>query len=167
MNQPFTSNAFNNPQAAMPRIAFIRAGWHADVVDQARNGFAEHMAGQGIDSSCIDDFTVPGAFEIPLMARKLAGTGRYDAIVGCALVVDGGIYRHDFVGHAVIDGLMRVQLDTEVPVLSVVLTPWHYHDGAEHRRFFTEHFHVKGREAAEACLQTVANMRLLDTQPAV
>jgi 6,7-dimethyl-8-ribityllumazine synthase len=54
-----------------------------------------------------------------LLALKLARSGRYDAIVACGLVVNGGIYRHEFVGAAVIDALMRVQLDTEVPVLCV------------------------------------------------
>ncbi len=52
----------------------------------------------------IDVFKVPGAFELPLHAKKLARTGGYDAIVACALVVDGGIYRHDFVANAVVNG---------------------------------------------------------------
>jgi 6,7-dimethyl-8-ribityllumazine synthase len=63
-------------------------------------------------------YEVPGAFEIPLHAQRLARSGRHDAMMACALVVNGGIYRHDFVAHAVIDGLMRVQLDTDVPVFS-------------------------------------------------
>ena len=87
---------------------------------------------------------MPGAFEIPLLAQRLARTGRYDAIVAFGLVVNGGIYRHEFVGAAVIDALMRVQLDTEVPVLSAVLTPRDFHEHEEHRRFFAEHFVKKG-----------------------
>jgi 6,7-dimethyl-8-ribityllumazine synthase len=94
---------------------------------------------------------VPGAFEIPLFARRLARAGRHAAIAGAALVVDGGIYRHDFVAHAVIDGLMRVQLDTDVPVFSMVLTPHHFHEHAEHAQFFGAHFVVKGQEVASAC----------------
>ena len=49
-----------------------------------------------------------------------------------------------------IDGMMRVQLDEGVPVLSVVLTPHHFHDHADHLDFFSAHFDKKGREAAEA-----------------
>ncbi|MGH8848109.1 MAG: 6,7-dimethyl-8-ribityllumazine synthase, partial [Polaromonas sp.] len=56
-------------------------------------------------------------------------------------------------------GLMSVQLDTGVPVLSVVLTPLHFHEHEEHRRFFTEHLLTKGKEAAQACMQTVASLR--------
>jgi 6,7-dimethyl-8-ribityllumazine synthase len=56
---------------------------------------------------------------------------------------------------AVINGLMRVQLDTKVPVISAVLTPQNFHDHDEHRKFFYEHFAVKGAEAAAACAATV------------
>ena len=102
---------------------------------------------------------MPGAFEIPLLARRLAASGRYDAIVACAFVVNGGIYRHEFVATAVIDGLMRVQLDTDVPVLSCVLTPRDFHEHEEHRRFFSTHFVAKGIEVARACLATIAGLR--------
>ena len=90
------------------------------------------------------------------MAQRLARSGRYAAVVACALVVDGGIYRHEFVASAVIDGLMRVQLDTGVPVLSVSLTPKDFHEHATHRDFFSQHFVEKGAEAARACHQTLA-----------
>jgi 6,7-dimethyl-8-ribityllumazine synthase len=106
----------------------------------------------------VDTFEVPGAFEIPLHAKRLALTGRYSAVVAAALVVDGGIYRHDFVETAVIDGLMRVQLDTDVPVFSVVLTPHHFHEHADHTSFFAEHLEKKGVEAASAVVRTLASL---------
>ena len=99
-----------------------------------------------------------GAFEIPLHAKRLAESGRYAAIVASGLVVDGGIYRHEFVAEAVIDGLMRVQLDTGVPVFSAPLTPHHFHEHADHQRFFHDHFQVKGREVAKACTETVESL---------
>ena len=137
------------------RIAFIQSSWHKDIVDQCRIAFAEAMLAHGYSHADIDYFEVSGAFEIPLHARLLAQQGRYAGIVAAGLVVDGGIYRHDFVASAVIDGLMRVQLDSNVPVFSAVLTPHHFHSGAEHVSFFTEHFVVKGREVAHACADTI------------
>ncbi|MEK9724074.1 MAG: 6,7-dimethyl-8-ribityllumazine synthase, partial [Rhodospirillaceae bacterium] len=86
-------------------------------------------------------------------AKTLAGRGGYDAVVGAALVVDGGIYRHDFVASAVVSGMMQAQLATDVPILSAVLTPHQFHETAEHRDFFLAHFDVKGREAARACVE--------------
>ncbi|MEM6579365.1 MAG: 6,7-dimethyl-8-ribityllumazine synthase, partial [Pseudomonadota bacterium] len=107
------------------RYAFVKANWHANIVDRALDGFL-----QVIPSAQVDVFDVPGAFELPLTARDLAASGRYAAVAAAALVVDGGIYRHDFVASAVVDGLMRAGLDTGVPVLSVSLTPHQYQDTA-------------------------------------
>ncbi len=140
------------------RIAFIKARWHADIVDQALTGFRQdmHDAGRAAD---IDSFDMPGAFEMPLLAKKLGASGRYDAIVGAALVVDGGIYRHEFVAQAVVSGLMQAQLETGVPVFSVSLTPHHFQPSAEHKGFYHAHFVKKGAEAAQA-VRMVADLAI-------
>ncbi len=130
------------------RYAFIKANWHADIVDQALVGFCELIPREQVDV-----FDVPGAFEMPLLARDLAQSGRYSAVAAAAFVVDGGIYRHDFVAQAVVDGLMRAGLDSNVPVLSVSLTPHQYQETAHHNAIYQEHFVQKGREAAEAALK--------------
>lgn len=130
------------------RYAFIKAGWHADIVDQALVGFV-----QKIPKDKVDVFDVPGAFEMPLLARDLAKTGRYGAVVAAAFVVDGGIYRHDFVAQAVVSGLVQAGLESGVPVLSVSLTPHHYQETEHHSAIYRQHFVVKGQEAADAALQ--------------
>ena len=130
--------------------AFIKANWHSGIVDRALAGFCEV-----IPEAQVEVFDVPGAFEMPLLARKLAGTGRYDAVVAAAFVVDGGIYRHDFVAGAVVDGLMRAQMDTDVPVFSVSLTPHNYQPVDTLTAFYREHFVTKGEEAAEAVRQVL------------
>ncbi len=132
------------------RYAFVKAQWHADIVDRAYDGFTEI-----IPMSQIDVYDVPGAFEMPLMARDLAASGAYDAVICAAFVVDGGIYRHDFVAQSVVDGLMRAGLDTGVPVLSVSLTPHHYQETDHHTGIYRAHFVTKGREAAQAALGIV------------
>ncbi|MGB2166379.1 MAG: 6,7-dimethyl-8-ribityllumazine synthase [Candidatus Puniceispirillales bacterium] len=138
------------PQSA-PRYAFIKANWHSDIVDQALAGFQ-----QKIPADHIDVYDVPGALEIPMVAKKLAESGKYAAIAGCAFVVDGGIYRHDFVAATVLDGLMRAMLDTGVPVLSVVLTPHNFQENPEMIEFFAKHFVKKGFEAADAAIKITA-----------
>jgi 6,7-dimethyl-8-ribityllumazine synthase len=146
--------------SSRPRIAFVQACWHREIVDQCRDSFVQSMLTKGYAREDIDLFEVPGAFEIPLHAKRLAESGRYAGIVAAGLVVDGGIYRHEFVAHAVIDGLMRVQLDTGTPVFSAVLTPHHFH-GDEHIKYFKDHFVVKGAEAAHACAATVEKLAAL------
>ncbi|UVJ45364.1 6,7-dimethyl-8-ribityllumazine synthase [Pseudomonas sp. LS1212] len=156
--QPTAIDSKSHPNE---RIAFIQACWHKDIVDQSRQGFVDEMIKLGYQQSDIDFYEVGGAFEIPLHAKLLARTGRYAGIVAAGLVVDGGIYRHEFVAQSVISGLMQVQLETEVPVFSVVLTPHHFHAGEEHQKFFFEHFVHKGAEAAKTCADTLQKVRAL------
>ena len=129
------------------RYAFVKANWHSDIVTQSLVGFQELIPPEQIDV-----FDVPGAFELPLRARDLAKTGHYGAIIAAAFVVDGGIYRHDFVAQAVVNGLMQAGLDSGVPVLSVSLTPHHFQETPHHIGIFKTHFVEKGREAARAAL---------------
>jgi 6,7-dimethyl-8-ribityllumazine synthase len=163
MNQSFeptkNSTADIPPWTEGGRIAFVQSCWHRAIVDRGRDAFLTEATRQGVPRKAIDLFEVPGAFEIPLLAKRLAQSRRYLAVVACGLVVDGGIYRHEFVASAVIDALMNVQLETEVPMISAVLTPQQFHEHSEHQRFFADHFVVKGTEAASACLQTVHNLQ--------
>ncbi len=152
----------SNTSSAKNRIAFIQASWHKEIVDQCRISFTAEIIKLGFAESSIDFFELPGAFEIPLHAKLLAKTGKYAGIVAAGLVVDGGIYRHDFVAQAVITALMNVQLETEVPVFSAVLTPHHFHSHGEHQQFFHEHFVVKGQEVARACADTVAKVARIE-----
>ena len=133
---------------AESRCAFVKADWHAEIVDNALVGFQ-----QVITDIPIDVFSVPGAFEMPLFARDLARTGKYDAIVAAALAVDGGIYRHEFVAQAVVNGLMQAGLETGVPVYSVSLTPHNYQETDHHNKIYREHFVQKGKEAGNAVLR--------------
>ncbi|WP_439123856.1 6,7-dimethyl-8-ribityllumazine synthase, partial [Marivita sp.] len=108
---------------------------------------------QEIPKQSVDIFDVPGAFEMPLLAQELAGSGRYGAIIAAAFVVDGGIYRHEFVAQAVVNGLMQAGLKTGIPILSVSLTPHQYQDTEHHNAIFRQNFVKKGQEAATAALE--------------
>lgn len=138
-----------------PRIAFIKARWHSDVVDRAHEGFLAEQK-KLMPGAEVVAYDVPGAFEMPLLAKKLAQTGKFDAVVAAALVVDGGIYRHDFVAGAVVNGLMTVGLDTGVPCFSVSLTPHNYQETDLLTGFYRDHFVKKGAEAANAVHQMLA-----------
>ena len=122
-------------------------------MDELRDSFLDTFS--TLDGRPVDVFEVPGAFEIPLKAQFLANTGKYAAIVAAGLVVDSGIYRHEFVASAVIDGLMRTQLETRIPIFSAVLTPHDFRSEGQ-PDFFAEHFIGKGIEAAQTCASTLA-----------
>jgi 6,7-dimethyl-8-ribityllumazine synthase len=151
-----TSPSSNASDRSGLRLAFAQSSWHESIVERCRTSFIEEIAAFGIDQQQIDVFRVPGAFELPLLVKRAARSGRYDAVVAAGLVVDGGIYRHEFVASTVLDALMQAQMETDVPVISAVLTPHHFHEHQDHLAFFHEHFVVKGAEAARACIGALA-----------
>ena len=153
---------FTKPQ----RVAFVQSSWHREVVEECRIAFLAEIEARHIAPAQVDVFEVPGSFEIPLHAQLLAKTRRYTAIVAAGLVVDGGIYRHEFVADTVIKALMDVQLKTEVPIFSAVLTPQQFHESAAHFDFFRKHFATKGIEVAEACATTLHSLERLRGQVA-
>jgi 6,7-dimethyl-8-ribityllumazine synthase len=140
------------------KIAYVQAAWHTDITDRCKEAFLATFAKHGHGPASIDFFSAPGSLEIPLMAKKLAKTGKYAAVCASGLVVDGGIYRHEFVAQAVLHGIVQTSLETEVPILSAVLTPHHFHEHAAHADFFRAHMVTKGQELAEACLAIIDNL---------
>jgi len=148
---------FSKPQ----RVAFVQSAWHREVIEQCRVAFLDGMQARHIDRGRIDVFEVPGSFEIPLHVQLLAKTRRYTAIVAAGLVVDD-----EYIAETVIKALMDVQLRTEVPVFSAVLTPQQFHETAAHFEFFRKHFATKGIEVAEACANTLHSLERLRGQVA-
>ena len=151
-----------HPRFAKPqRVAFVQSSWHREVVEECRIAFLDEIEARHIARAQIDLFEVPGSFEIPLHAQLLAKTRRYTAIVAAGLVVDD-----EYIAETVIRALMEVQLRTEVPVFSAVLTPQQFHETAAHFDFFRKHFATKGIEVAEACANTLLSLERLRGQVA-
>ena len=148
---------FTKPQ----RVAFVQSAWHREVIEGCRLAFLDEIEARHIERARIDVFEVPGSFEIPLHVQLLAKTRRYTAIVAAGLVVDD-----EYIAETVIKALMDVQLRTEVPVFSAVLTPQQFHETAAHFEFFRKHFATKGIEVAEACANTLLSLERLRSQVA-
>lgn len=148
------------------KIATISASWHRDLLEVAKTSCVSRLGELGINpANDIDHFDVPGSLEIPLLALKLAQSSNYDGIIAFGFIVDGGIYRHEFVASTVIDGLMKVQLDTQVPVFSCVLTPHQFHEHSDHLKFFENHMAKKGTEVAESTFSFTSLLSQLKEQP--
>jgi 6,7-dimethyl-8-ribityllumazine synthase len=145
------------------KLGIVSASWHIELLDRAKEACISELAARDVDvENAVKTYVVPGSLEIPLVAQKLAQTGEFAAIIALGLIVDGGIYRHEFVANAVISNLVRVQLDTGVPVFSCVLTPHHFHEHQDHQAFFAEHLVTKGREVARACLAQLQVLSEID-----
>src|SRR5580700_12078102 len=150
-----------HPRFAKPqRIAFVQSAWHREVIEGCRVAFLGEMEARHIERARIDVFEVPGSFEIPLHVQLLAKTRRYTAIVAAGLVVDD-----EYIADTVIRALMDVQLRTEIPVFSAVVTPRQFRETAD-ADFLRQHFAAKGAAVAEACANTLLSLERLRGQVA-
>jgi 6,7-dimethyl-8-ribityllumazine synthase len=179
-SEPSPANAASEPTSATPsagateagdaalrftkphRIAFVQSSWHREIVAECRAAFLAEIARLGIAAAHVALFEVPGVYEIPLHAQLLARTGRYTAIVAAGLVVDAG-YRQELVAGAVINALMQIQLQVEVPIFSAVLSPLQF-DHATQLEHFRRQFAIKGTETAHACAHTLFSLDHLGSQ---
>ncbi len=140
-------------QTNFTKIAVITASsWNTEITKSAEQSFITTLTGKGISENSIDVFEVPGSLEIPLIGQQCL-QGEYDLAVGIGFVVNGLIYRHEFVGQEVVRGVVDVSLKTNKPFLSVVLTPQAFQEHLQDNiDFFVKHMVKKGQEAANAAM---------------
>lgn len=86
------------------------------------SGAQDALGRHGVAEDAIDVAWVPGAFEVPLVAKKLAESGRYDAVLALGVVIRGGTPHFDYVASEVSKGVAKASLDTGVPVMFGVIT---------------------------------------------
>jgi 6,7-dimethyl-8-ribityllumazine synthase len=108
--------------AENPRVAIVASRFNRFIVDQLVEGAGDALERRGINPEHQVLVWVPGAFELPLAAARLASSGRYDAVVALGAVIRGGTPHFDFVAGSCADGLRQVALDHDLPVVFGVLT---------------------------------------------
>jgi len=138
--------------AGSARFAIIASRWNARITDALVTGARQSLAGNGVGEDAIDVIRVPGAWEIPLVAARLAAAGHHAAIITLGCVIRGDTRHYEHVADRCAEGLMRAQLDFGVPVLNGVLAVERVEDaearaGGSHGN--------KGEEAALAALEMV------------
>jgi len=109
-------------EATGRRFALVVSTFNKDITDGLLRGARSALTDAGASSADITVVRVPGAFEIPFTARRLARTGRYDAIVCLGCVIKGETMHFEYIASAVSHGIMAVSADTGVPVTFGVLT---------------------------------------------
>lgn len=104
------------------RFGIIVSRFNDFICDRLLGGALDALKRNGAEEDAIDIFKVPGAFEIPLMAKKAAGSGRYDAVICLGAVIRGSTPHFDYVANEVSKGVATVSLETNIPVTFGVLT---------------------------------------------
>lgn len=145
------------PRGEGRRIGIVIARWNDAITRRLLRGALEQLAARGVDANDVHVAWVPGAFEVPLATKVMAGTGRYDAIIGLGCVIRGDTAHFEYVAGPAAEGVLRAQLETEIPIIFGVLT-------TEDRRQALVRSVVdgdvvgdnKGAEAAETALEMIA-----------
>ena len=104
------------------RLGIVAARFNEFIVSKLVAGAEDALVRHGVDTDNVDIAWVPGAFEIPLIAQKMAGSGKYDAVICLGAVIKGATSHYDYVCAEVSKGVAQAGLSTGVPVIFGVLT---------------------------------------------
>lgn len=139
------------------KVAVVASMWHDEIMTGLINGALETCAAAGVTEPKV--VRVTGSFELPVVARALAQRG-YDAVIALGVIIRGGTPHFEYVSAATSEGLVRVAIDSGVPVGFGLLT-CDNEEQARDRAGLPSSRESKGREAAEAALSTAMTLRTL------
>lgn len=145
---PHFAGDLRAPEGA--RFAIIASRWNPRITDALVAAAQQAFTANGVDEAAVDVIRVPGAWELPMVARTLAVAGRHAALVALGCVVRGDTRHYEQVADGAAEGLMRVALDTGVPVINGVLAVERFEDAAA--RAGGVHGN-KGEEAAQVAIE--------------
>lgn len=137
-----------------PKIAILTSRFNPDVTGGLKKGALAWLAEHDIDE--VDLYDAPGAFELPLMAQRLARMGKYEGVICLGCVIKGDTAHFEFISTGATLGIMKAQLETETPISFGILTTYSDEQAVVRSR---DDVHNKGREAAAACIETVSFLR--------
>lgn len=163
MRQPSTkpaakervAEALSPRRAARVRVGIIRAEYNREITLSLERSCVATLIEGGIPNHRIDNFSVPGCFEIPLVAQRLAKLKRYDALIALGAVIRGETHHFDLVANECARGIMQVSLVWDVPIIFEVLATYNRRDAL--RRAGINSFN-KGIEAARSALALLATL---------
>lgn len=104
------------------KIGLVASRFNEFIVSKLMSGAEDCLKRHGVDDDNISIAWVPGAYEIPLIAKKMAVSGKYDAVICLGAVIRGATSHYDYVCNEVSKGISQVALSSDIPVLFVVLT---------------------------------------------
>ena len=104
------------------KFGLVISRFNEFITSKLLHGAQDALLRHGVAQGDVDVAWVPGSFEIPLIAEKMAGTKRYDAIICLSAVIRGGTPHFDYIAAEISKGIARVSLDTGLPVIFGVIT---------------------------------------------
>ena len=104
------------------KVGIVAARFNEIIVNKLLGGAVDGLVRHGVEEENITAAWVPGAFEIPLIAKKMAKSGKYDAVICLGAVIRGATSHYDYVCNEVSKGIASVSLESEIPVMFGVVT---------------------------------------------
>lgn len=144
--------------SAQGNYAVLATHWNSFVVENLKEGTLQTLQRHGISNDAITVCYVPGAFELPLVAKKLAASGKYQAVIALGAVIRGGTPHFEYVAGECARGLSRAALETGVPIIFGVLTVDNIDQANERSGKDSGN---KGVEAATTAMEMVSLLRQL------
>ncbi len=154
MGKEFTGNLIGTGL----KVAVVTTRFNDFMGSKLLGGAMDTLTRHGVNCEDIDTATVPGCFEVPLVAKRLAGSGKYDAVVCLGVLIRGGTIHFDLIASEVTKGIAAVSLETEVPVTFGVITTENMEQAIERSGSKAGN---KGCEAAAAAIEMANLMRAI------
>lgn len=145
--------------AARARIAVICAQYNRDISSSLEEKCIAALVEAGVPRKNIETFAVPGCYEIPLVAQRLAGKKRYDALIALGAVIRGETHHFDLVANECARGVMQVSLRHDIPIIFEVLATYHRRDALLRAGNNGSNKGVEAAEAALALLKTLGEIK--------
>lgn len=141
------------------RFAIVVSRFNDLITSRLLEGALSTLARHGVDNNTTQVVWVPGSFEIPIVAQKLAKSGKFSAVICLGAVIQGETTHHDYINHQVAAGIMQGSLETGVPVVFGVLTCQTMEQAIDRAGGKVGN---KGTEATLAAIETLDVLKQLD-----
>ncbi len=140
------------------RLAIITSRFNEEVTRGLKKGVFQILAERQITT--YREYDAPGAFEIPLLAKALAKTGKYDGVICLGCVIKGDTAHFEFISLGAAMGIQQASLETGIPIAFGILTTYTDEQASVRSQ---DNAHNKGREAALACIEAAETLKLIRT----
>lgn len=138
------------------KIAIIKSNYYPDLTQSLEKACRKYLVDCGIKVDNLQTFDVPGSWEIPLIAKNIAGSGKFDGIIALGVIIKGETYHFEILARECSRALMNLALEFNIPIVFEILTAYNLKQ-AQKRSFGK---YNKGVEAAQTLLKTYETLKL-------
>jgi 6,7-dimethyl-8-ribityllumazine synthase len=156
LKQQSTQKIFDSSVTGDFKIAIIKTDYHDELVSMLTKRAMQTLVTNGVPGKSITTFTVPGSWEIPLVAKKVAETKKYDAIITFGVIVKGETYHFEMIANEAARALMQISVKHGLPIALEILAVFNKQQAIERA---SDNENNKGIEAAIAVLKMLVEIK--------